>query len=107
MSMKKIGVIGSSDSVRGFAALGLSVFEANEAETAASLLNRLAENEFAIIYITEFLYEKLSGEIDKFACRQTPAVIPIPGTFGNSGIGMANVSRAVEKAVGSDILSGE
>ena len=32
--MKKIGVIGSSDSVKGFAALGLSIFEVSDPEVA-------------------------------------------------------------------------
>ena len=105
--MKKIGVIGSSDSVKGFAALGLSVFEVNDFETAAKTLRRLAESDFAIIYITELLFSGIQHEVERYEEKQIPAIIPIPGTFGNNGIGKINVSRSVEKAVGSDILSNE
>lgn len=105
--MKKIGVIGNSDSVKGFAALGLSIFEVDDAQTAAKTLRSLAENDFAIIYITEYLFSQLGHEIDRYTESKTPAIIPIPGTFGNTGIGMSNVSRSVERAVGSDILSDE
>ena len=34
----------------------------------------------------------------------TPAIIPIPGVAGNTGIGIRDVKQSVEKAVGSDIL---
>ncbi len=105
--MKKIGIIGSSDSVRGFAALGLSIFEVTEAEEAAKTVRRLAENDFAIIYITEVLFSQIQHEIARYEEKQTPAIIPIPGTFGNNGIGRINVSRSVEKAVGTDILADE
>ena len=33
-----------------------------------------------------------------------PAVIPIPGVRGNTGMGIAMVKRSVEQAVGSDII---
>lgn len=105
--LKKIGVIGNSDSIKGFAALGLSIFEADDAETAAKTVRQLAENDFAIIYITEYLFSQIQNEVLRYEEQQTPAIIPIPGTFGNNGIGMSNVSRSVERAVGSDILSNE
>lgn len=103
--MKKIGVIGSSDSVKGFAALGLSIFETNDAETAAKTVRKLAENDYAIIYITEVLFSEIEHEVLRYEEQKTPAIIPIPGVSGNSGIGLKNVSRSVERAVGSDILA--
>lgn len=105
--MKKIGVIGNSDSVKGFCALGLNVFEIDDAEEAIKTIRSLAETDFAIIYITEKLFTECEREISRYIDRQTPAIIPIPGTVGNTGIGLRNVSLSVERAVGSDILSGE
>ena len=35
-----------------------------------------------------------------------PAVIALPGRKGPTGDGMRNVSKAVERAVGADILFG-
>ena len=57
-----------------------------------------------MIYITESLAAELEDEIEKFAERPLPAIIPIPGVKNNNGIGIANVKKAVEKAVGSDII---
>ena len=33
-----------------------------------------------------------------------PAVIPIPGVKGNTGLGIRRLSQSVEKAVGADII---
>ncbi|MDD6159415.1 MAG: V-type ATP synthase subunit F, partial [bacterium] len=44
------------------------------------------------------------AELDKYKDRLTPAVILIPGKEGSLGVGMANVKKAVERAVGADIL---
>ena len=103
--MKKIAVIGNSDSVKGFKAVGLDVFEIDEMEEANKTIKNLAASDYAIIYITERLFSLCTAEIQKFDDKKEVAIIPIPGTYGNSGIGLQNVSRSVEKAVGSDILS--
>ena len=105
--MKKIAVIGNADSVKGFRAVGLDVFEVNDKENAEKLIKTLADNDFSIIYITERLFSLCAHEIQKFDERKEVSVITIPGTLGNNGIGMSNVSRSVEKAVGSDILSND
>ena len=47
-----------------------------------------------------------SGHLDVYK-RQLPAVVPIPGLFGNTGLGMQQVKHSVEQAVGSDILANE
>ena len=57
--MYKIGVIGDRESVLGFKAVGLSVFPCEEPEEAGRILKEIAEKEFAIIYITEQLYQHL------------------------------------------------
>ena len=44
-------------------------------------------------------------EIERYASRPLPAIVPVPGVRGNTGLGLDSVSEFVEKAVGSDILS--
>ena len=102
--MYKIAVMGDYDSIYGFAALGLKVCPVTDAAEGARLLKKLSEEETAVIYITEALASELKDVIAEYDTALLPAVIPIPGAFGNSGIGMANVKRSVERAVGSDII---
>ena len=102
--MYKIGAMGDKDSIYGFASVGLSVFPVDDAATGAKLLRKISE-EYAVIFITEKLAEEMDNELQKYREQTIPAIIPIPGISGNTGIGMKNVSRSVEQAVGSDILA--
>lgn len=102
--MYKVAVIGDRDSIYGFAALGLDTYPVTEKEEAAKVLKQVAEGEYAVIYITESLQEELEHEIDRYITSYLPAIIPIPGVAGNTGKGMNNVKKSVERAVGSDII---
>lgn len=104
--MYKIGVIGDRESVLGFKAVGLDVFPCDSAEEAADILTDIGEKDFAIIYVTEKLYMDMEEVVSRYAESRLPAVIPIPDKDGTMGIGMKNVKRAVERAVGADILFG-
>ncbi len=105
--MYKIAVMGDRDSIYGFAAVGLEPFPITDTQAAADKLKSLAEGgEYAVIYITEELAARLEREIDYYSDRALPAIIQIPGVFGNTGNGMKAVKQSVERAVGSDIIFG-
>lgn len=105
--MYKIAVLGDRDSIYGFAALGLEVFPVSDSETGVRMLRTLAEQDYAVIYITEALAKELESELDRYRENLLPAVIPIPGVLGNTGLGIAMVKKSVEQAVGSDIIFNE
>lgn len=100
----KIAVLGDRDSVLGFQALGLSTFPTDTVEEAKATLRRLAKEDYAVIYLTETYAARMSDEVERYKDSLTPAVILIPGKEGPLGIGMNNVKRSVERAVGADIL---
>lgn len=102
--MSKIAAMGDRDSIVGFSSIGLDIYPLDRMDNPASTLNNLANNDYAIILITESLAKELETEIDKYSDRPTPVILPIPGVTGNMGMGMKAISKSVEKAVGSDIL---
>lgn len=107
--MFKIAVIGGSDCVIGFKALGLDTFAVDTAEETLRTLRKITKpqengTEYAIIYIEETKAADVLEEIHKFDERPTPAIIMIPGRDGPIGLGQSTLKEAVEKAVGSDIL---
>lgn len=106
--MYKIAVMGDWDSIYGFSALGLDTFRftPDEAERAGKVLRKLSDEDYAVIYITEQLAAQLEEEIERFRSMPQPAIILIPGIFGNTGAGLAAVKKSVEQAVGSDIIFG-
>jgi V/A-type H+-transporting ATPase subunit F len=98
--------MGDHDSVYGFAAVGLDVIPTEENASAGRRLRELAEGGYAVIYITERLYKFLETDIAEYQESVLPAIIPIPGASGSSGMGVVMVKKSVERAVGSDILFG-
>lgn len=102
--MYNIAVMGDWDSIYGFGALGLSAFPVHDEKEAAKTFRKLSGGGYAVIYITEALADILSEEIEKVSENPIPAVILIPGISGNTGKGIENVRKSVEKAVGSDII---
>lgn len=103
--MYKIAVVGDRDSIYGFASLGLGIFPCDNEADASKTVRELAKSGYGVIYVTEALYELLTDEVEYYRDLPLPAIIPIPGVSGNTGVGMKNVSLSVEKAVGSDIIS--
>lgn len=102
--MYKIAVIGDRESVYGFSSLGLDIYPAYSGNEAKSLIKKLADESYAVIYITEALAKEASEIIEKYSREITPAIILIPGVSGNTGEGMSSVMKSIEKAVGSAIL---
>lgn len=101
--MYKMAVIGDKDTVMGFQALGMDVFDAKTGNDAKQFLKDAAEK-YAVIYIIESLAAEITDVIERYAEKQIPAIILIPGREGSLGIGMDGVRKSVEKAVGADIL---
>ena len=100
----KIAVIGEKESVLGFKAVGFEVFEAPDPKKAEAMINRLAEEEYGIIFITEQTLAPIQNVIDKYKDSRIPGIIPVPGRAGTLGAGMTSVKKSVERAVGADIL---
>ena len=101
----KIAVIGDRGSVQGFKAVGFDVFEAEKYASIAELVNDLAKSEYGIIFVTEELIAVNMDVVEKYKDDMLPAIIPIPGRNGSLGIGMANIHKNVERAVGADIFN--
>ena len=102
--MSKIAVMGDYDSIYGFASLGLEIIDVNDDEEAVKILRRLADSDYAVVYITEELALRIREELDLYSGRITPAIVFIPVSKGNTCLGIAMVKTSVERAFGSDII---
>lgn len=103
--MYKVAVIGDKDSILAFKALGVEVYTAVDGKDAKELVDRLAKEGAGVIFITEAFAKEIQTTIDKYREKMTPAIILIPSNKGSLGIGMADINKSVEKAVGANILN--
>ncbi|NLB50640.1 MAG: hypothetical protein GX809_03550 [Clostridiaceae bacterium] len=49
----KVGIIGDRESILGFGALGLTLGEATDADSAEQILSQWADESYAVIFMTE------------------------------------------------------
>lgn len=101
---KKIAVLGEKESVLGFKAVGFDTFVAQGGDADRNTIRRLASEDYGIVFITEQVLAPILDILDEYKEAQTPALIPIPGVNGSLGLGISNVKKSVERAVGADIL---
>ena len=99
-----IAVVGDWQSVMGFRALGLDTYPVTAPEEAREIIHRLAKEDCAVIYLTEQLAKDMDDVLSRYKDELRPAIILIPGREGSLGIGKDNIQRAIERAVGADIL---
>ena len=102
--MYKIGVRGDQDSIMGFLSLGIDIFAVNEADEIKRTIHKLANESYAIIYITEMAYLQAMEAINRYKDSKLPAIIVIPGIGEKIGLGMNEVRESAKRAIGADIL---
>ncbi len=104
MSTYKIAVIGDKDSIMGFKTIGVDTFPVTSSEAALDTLKKLVSENYGVIFITEELAQGMQEVIDELHKRFLPTVVLIPNSKGALGIGIEQIRKNVEKAIGADIL---
>jgi V/A-type H+-transporting ATPase subunit F len=101
----KIAVIGDRGSILGFKAVGFKVFEAEAGQSIMDLTAKLVKDDYGIIFVTEEIMAENLDVVERYKDDKLPAIIPIPSRNGTLGIGMDNIHKNVERAVGADIFN--
>lgn len=99
-----IAVVGDKDSILPFKILGFDVYPVHSASKARQTIDRLAEENTGIIYLTEALAEEIPDTIKRYDAKIFPAIILIPNHKGSRSLGKSRIQENVEKAVGQNIL---
>lgn len=104
MSTYRIAVIGDKDTVLAFKSLGVEIFPVLDAKQASFTITRLAKEKYAVIFLTEEIAKEIPEKIAQYRDEMLPAITLIPSNRGTLGIGIGEVKKSVEKAIGADIL---
>jgi V/A-type H+-transporting ATPase subunit F len=106
MSMYKIAVVGDRDTVLAFKSLGVDIFPVLSEKEASFTITKLAKENYAVIFVTEQIAKEIPEKIAQYRSQMLPAITLIPSNRGTLGIGIGEVKKSVEKAIGADILFG-
>ena len=93
--------VGDYDSICGFAALGIDIFETLDAEEIRKIIESYEAKNYAVILITENAAALVEDTIADYEKSALPAISPIPTVTGEYTMGMDVLKKAVERAVGS------
>lgn len=107
MFMYKVAVIGDKDSILGFKALGVSTYPVTGTDEALRALNQVTRDNVAVVCITETVAQHIGEQIEEINRRHLPAIVLIPNNQGTLGLGMKQIKKNAEKAIGADILFGK
>ena len=99
-----IAAVGDRGTVMIWRAIGAETVFCDTKEETERAVKKLANRDFAIIYITENCAKMIPDLIEKYIMKKTPAIIPIPGKEGKTGFSEEALHKVVEKAIGADIL---
>lgn len=109
----KIAIVGPTDTVSGFKALGVEAFAATNAEEALAQLKKIKQQttdpqsteKYAVVCIIEDLIVSVDqSEYAKVVEGPLPAVVILPGLSGSQGFAINRLRGLAEKAVGSAII---
>ena len=101
--MYKTAVVGDMDSVYGFLSLGIDTYFTKDIKSARRAIKTFSKEGYAVIFVTEDIASQIYDDLEELNLKTLPAIIPIPGIFGNTGIGSMAIRRAMIKAVGSEL----
>lgn len=107
MSMYKVAVVGDKDSILGFKALGVVTYPVTCPEEAIGALGSIVKEKVAVVCITEAVAQHIRPQIEELNKKLLPAVVLIPNNQGSLGLGMQQIKKNAEKAIGADILFGK
>ncbi len=104
MKKLKLAMVGGFTSVAGFKAVGVDSYPVASPQDGPAAWNALPLERYALVMITEPVYEVLLEQVPDFpAIEDLPVVLAVPAASGFTGLGRASIKKRVEKALGSII----
>ena len=107
--MGLVAIVGDATSVAGFRPLGFAVFPVERPEDARAVWPELVDPglQYSVVFVTEPVYSELEDLIAENVDDVLPAVTVIPGVGSAGGVGQAKLTRAIERALGTKMLTEE
>jgi len=102
----KVAVLGSSDFVMPFAALGLDTFATEpDAEQVEQKAATILKRKYALVVVAENIARPARVVFDTTEKNAIPCVVVVPFTTAPSGVATESLSRMLRLATGIDILA--
>jgi len=103
--MHRLAIIGDTDSVFAFQAVGMEAHLVTRNEVEKVLRKLVRSKKFAIIFLAESLMKYVKEYLSEIDKRPLPAVTIIPMGQEKTNIGLERMKKICIHATGTDIIS--
>jgi len=101
----KIAVLGDTDFVMPFSALGLDTYVAGQSDKEiAKTARNVAGEKYALVVVAEDILHVVEGVFSAYKDAPTPCVVAVPFTTESKGLATEALARSLKLATGIDIL---
>ena len=102
----KAAVLGGSDFVMAFSALGIDTFAVEaEAEAVADSASRIVKEKYGLVVVAENIAPMAQEVFEKTDTQAVPCVVIVPFLSESTGFATKGLSRMLRLATGIDILA--
>lgn len=100
-----IAVLGSSDFVMPFSALGVDTFEVtDERQTIIEGARKILEEKYALVVVAENIAPQAEEVFAAVRRKTLPCVLVVPFTTASEGFATRSLGQALKMAMGINIL---
>ena len=102
----KVAVLGGTDFVMAFSALGLDAFAVElQAEDVRKNAEEILKQQYGLVVVAENVAEYADEVFGETAQKATPCVVIVPFLAESQGFATKSLSRLLKIATGIDILA--
>jgi len=102
----KVAVLGSSDFVMPFSALGLDTFAVEEnLEEVTEVAQSIIKQQYKLVVVAENIARLAEEVFETTIKKATPCIVTVPFTTESQGYATESLSRILKLATGIDILA--
>ena len=103
----KIAVIGDTDFVMPFSALGVDTYAVSEAHgEIIEAATKIAGEKYALVVVAEDKLKAVEEVFSAYLNQPTPCVVAVPFTTESKGLATETLGKVLKIATGIDILQG-
>ena len=103
----KIAVIGDTDFVMPFSALGVDTYAvSDERKEITEAATKIASERYALVVVAEDKLKAVEEVFSAYQNQPTPCVVAVPFTTESKGLATESLGKVLKIATGIDILRG-
>lgn len=102
--MHRIAFLGDEQLLSFYRPADFTLFSPKDEREVRSLLQRLQQENYIIVFVTEAVYRMAEKTIQNLNRDFLPAVSILPGYGENGRLGIERMNRLIENAVGTKLV---